>query len=62
MCEVHAFIIKDGQEEQVLESVDQVEIVAGDVKMTNIFGEQRLIKARFRRYDNRQGKIVFELV
>ena len=62
MCEVHAFIIKDGREEQVLESVDQVEIVAGDVKMTNIFGEQRLIKARFRRYDNRQGKIVFDLV
>lgn len=62
MCEAHAFIHKDGQEERVLESVDRVEIEADGVKMINIYGEQKILKARFKSYDNRQGKIVFELI
>lgn len=60
MCEAHAYMLKDGREEQVLESVDQVEIDSGEVKMINIYGEQKILKARFKAYDNRQGKIVFE--
>jgi predicted RNA-binding protein len=61
MCEAHAFILKDGAEEMVLESVDLVEIEADQVRMISIYGEQKMFKARFRCYDNRQGKIVFEL-
>jgi predicted RNA-binding protein len=62
MCEAHAFIQNDGQEEKVLESVDCVEIEADEVRMTSIFGEQKILKARFKSYNNRQGKIVFELI
>jgi predicted RNA-binding protein len=51
---------KNGQEEKLLESVDIVEIEADEVKLINIFGEQRIIKARLKRYDNTMGKIVFE--
>jgi predicted RNA-binding protein len=61
MCEAHAYILKDGQEERIMESVDRVEIESGEVKMINIYGEQKIFKARFRAYDNRQGKILFEL-
>ena len=62
MCEAHAYILKDGQEERIMESVDRVEIESGEVKMINIYGEQKIFKARFRAYDNRQGKILFELM
>jgi len=62
MCEAHAFILKDGQEERILESVDLVETDADEVRLINIFGEQKILKAKLKRYDNRQGKIVFELI
>jgi len=62
MCEANAFIAKDGREERLLESVDMVEISDDEVKLINIFGEQKIIKAKLKRYDNTQGKIVFEQI
>lgn len=60
MCEAHAFILKDGTEEQILESVDEVEVIGNEVRLVNIFGEQKIIKAKIHRYSNREGKIVLE--
>ena len=60
MCEAHAFISKDGTEEQILESVDEVEVIGDEVRLVNIFGEQKIIKAKIQRYSNREGKIVLE--
>lgn len=60
MCEAHAFILKDGTEEQILESVDEVEVIGDEVRLVNIFGEQKIIKAKIQRYSNREGKIVLE--
>lgn len=60
MCEAHAFICRNEQEEKLLESVDIVEIEVDDVKLINIFGEQKAIRARLKRYDNTQRKILFE--
>ena len=60
MCEAHAFILKDGMEEQILESVDEVEVIGDEVRLINIFGEQKIIKAKIQRYSNREGKIVLE--
>ncbi len=62
MCEAHAFILKEGKEEKVLENVDLVELEGDDVKLTNIFGEQKSLKARFRLYKNSEQKILFEPV
>lgn len=62
MCEANAFVEKDGREERLLESVDLLEISSDEVKLINIFGEQKIIKARLKRYDNTQGKIVFERI
>ncbi|MBW2709978.1 MAG: CooT family nickel-binding protein [Deltaproteobacteria bacterium] len=62
MCEANAFMAKNGQEERLLESVDMVEISVDEVKLINIFGEQKIIKAKLKRYDNTQGKIVFEQI
>ncbi len=60
MCEANAFILKDGREERILESVDLVETQGDEIRIVNIFGEQKMLKAKLKSYDNRQGKIVFE--
>jgi len=60
MCEADAFLWRDGREEKLLESVDIVHVEAGEVKLINIFGEQKTIRGTFRSYENRPGKIVFE--
>ncbi len=60
MCEAHAYLIKNGSEEKVMESVDLVEFEDGQVRLVNIFGEQKVIKARFKLYNNTERKILFE--
>jgi predicted RNA-binding protein len=62
MCEAHAFILKEGKEEKVLENVDLVELEGDEVRLTNIFGEQKSLRARLRLYDNSERKILFEPV
>ena len=60
MCEAHAFILKDGEEEMFLESVDLVKLEGDEINLVSIFGEQKTLKAKFRLYDNTKRKIVFE--
>ena len=60
MCEAHAFLLKDGKEKKILENVDLVELNNGEVRLENIFGEQKILKARFKLYSNTERKIVFE--
>ena len=60
MCEAHAFILEDGKEEEILESVDFVEMEGDEVKLVSIFGEQKTLKARLKLYDNTRRKILFE--
>ncbi|MDZ7699177.1 MAG: CooT family nickel-binding protein [Deltaproteobacteria bacterium] len=62
MCEAHAYIIRENGEQKILESVDLVEVEGISVKLINIFGEQKSLTARLRRYDSTEGKIVFEAV
>jgi predicted RNA-binding protein len=60
MCEAHAYLIKEGREERILESVEAIEILGEEVNLISIFGEQKRIKARFKRYVSTEGKVVFE--
>lgn len=60
MCEAHAFILEDGKEEKILESVDLVELEGDEVKLVSIFGEQKTLRARLKLYDNTRRKILFE--
>ncbi len=62
MCEAHAFLLKNGQEEKIMESVDLVEMEGNEVKLINIFGEQKTLKASLKLYNNSDGKIIFEPV
>ena len=60
MCEAAAYLLKDGQEELLLESVDQLESSNGEVKMVNIFGEQKKVKAKIKALSLVDHKIVLE--
>ena len=62
MCEAHAYILINGREEKVLESVDLVEIDGDQIKLINIFGEQKILNARLKSYNNSENKIVLNTI
>jgi predicted RNA-binding protein len=60
MCEAAAFIVRDGKEELVLESVDLLEPEDGKIRLVNIFGEQKTISARIKQLSLVNHKIILE--
>jgi len=64
MCEAHVYLLKDKIEEKILESVDLIEMDGEDIRMVNIFGEQKTIRGKLTRYahtiNGREGKIIVE--
>jgi predicted RNA-binding protein len=60
MCEASAFILRDGQEELVLESVDILEQENGNIRLVNIFGEQKVLPARIKKLSLVDHKIILE--
>ena len=60
MCDMAAFIVTDGTEEKILESVDFVEADGDVFELTNIFGEHKTLRARLKCIDNSEGKLLFE--
>jgi predicted RNA-binding protein len=61
MCEANAYIDKDGREELILESVDLVEPQPdGGFLLMNIFGQQKTLKAKLKRMNLVNHKIIFE--
>jgi predicted RNA-binding protein len=62
MCDANAYLLREGAEEVLLESVDLVELDGDEVTLTNIFGERKILRARLKLFDNGQGKLIFEPV
>ena len=60
MCEAHAYVLKNGEEEILLENVDQVEVEGDEIRILSIFGEQKSLRARIRSYSSRESKIILE--
>jgi predicted RNA-binding protein len=46
MCEANAYLIENGQERLIMESVDKVEPEDSGLLLVNIFGEQKFVQAR----------------
>jgi predicted RNA-binding protein len=62
MCEAHAFLLKEDKEEKILESVDILEVEGDEIRMINIFGEQKILKARIRSYNGTESRILLESI
>ena len=60
MCEATAYLVSDGQEELVMEHVDILEHENGILRMKDIFGEEKRIKARIKGFSLVEHKIVLE--
>ena len=61
MCEANAYILKNGQEELILESVDIIEPEGeGGYRMVSIFGEQKIVQGTIKLMNLVNHKIVFE--
>ena len=62
MCDIDVFVRKNGVEEKVLENVELVEESSEGIRLVNIFGEERLLKARMIFYNNSEKRMVFQPV
>lgn len=60
MCESSVYILKDGKEELVLESVDLLENRQGEIMLVNMFGEQKTLKAKVKTLSLVEHKIIME--
>jgi predicted RNA-binding protein len=60
MCEAHAFFLQDEREVKLLESVDELEVHGDEIRLINIFGEQKIIKGKLKSYNNSERKILLE--
>jgi len=61
MCEASAYILRDDQEELILKSVDVLEPQdTGGFLLVDIFGNQKTIKAKLKRMNLVEHKIIFE--
>ena len=61
MCESAAYILKGDREELVFDSVDTLEAKDNQVKMTSIFGEEKILNARVTAFSLVDHKIFLEL-
>ncbi len=62
MCEAHAFVLVGDKEELLLENVDEVDVTGDEVRLVNIFGEQRIVKGMIKKYSNSEGKLLLQVV
>ena len=62
MCEAAAFLVTDGREELVLESIDLLECEEDHIKLVNMFGEEKEVKARIKSLSLVDHKIILEAI
>jgi predicted RNA-binding protein len=61
MCEANVYLVRDGQEELIMESVDIVEPETdGTYRLIGIFGDQKLVRGRIKLMNLVNHKILFE--
>ena len=60
MCEANAYLFRDGKEELILEAVDILENEGNQVRIANIFGEQKVIRGKIKSMSLVNHKILLE--
>jgi predicted RNA-binding protein len=61
MCEANAYLIKDGEESLIMESVDILKSEEGGTwHLVSIFGEQKDVKGRIKEMNLVNHRILFE--
>lgn len=60
MCEANAYLIKDGEEQLIMENVDTLRPEKNGIYLQDIFGGQRTIKARIKEMNLVDHRILLE--
>ncbi len=60
MCESTAYILRDGKEEIFFEDIESLENHGDEVKMVSIFGEEKTIRGKLKRFSLVDHKIILE--
>jgi len=60
MCDSNVYLMRDGKEGLVMESVDIIIPEQEGIYLQNIFGEQRLVKARIKKMNLVDHSILLE--
>ena len=60
MCQSSVYMGEEGNEELVFEEVDSLEAEEGEVRLVNLFGEEKRLKARIRKFSLVDHKIFLE--
>jgi predicted RNA-binding protein len=61
MCEANAYLREGDSEQLIMESVDKVEPEEEGLRLVNIFGEQKFIKAKIQALSLVDHRIVLSL-
>jgi predicted RNA-binding protein len=59
MCEVNAYLRKEDKESLIMEKVYKLETTEGQIRIENLFGEQKFITASLKEIDFDQNKMIF---
>ena len=60
MCQTAAYIVRDGQEELVLQDVIIMAPGEGGVRLVNLFGEERTVPGRIRQIDLLAHRVIIQ--
>lgn len=60
MCEINAYIVKNGNEELYMENVDTVKQDDNNVHLRNLFGEQKVFEGIIREISFRKNRMMLE--
>ncbi len=60
MCESNLFLLKNGQEELLVESVDKIVVRPGEICVEDIMGRKRSIKGNIKEMSLLEHKILVE--
>ena len=58
MCQSTAFVLSNGKEEVVMRDVALVEPREGEVRLVDLFGEEKLVKGKIIRINLMEHKII----
>ena len=60
MCESNAFIVRNGKEEPLMESVDALEPKGDEIHLTSLFGEKMVVSGVIKSVSLVDHRIVIE--
>lgn len=60
VCDLKAYVAKEGKEALLLESVNHVRVEAGEVTLRNLFGEEKKVRGAVREVSLVKNRLVVE--